>query len=138
MRIVDGVEGNPAATNPLARNIDMKRKIVIPALIIAAGVATAGGLAVAKQAGGGDNDALASLAAAQISLGQAVAVAEAQAAGRATRAELDSERGAVVYEIEVVTSDSRVFDVKVDAADGKVLSSKPDARDRGEDEESDD
>lgn len=115
----------------------MKRKIVIPALIMAAGVATAAGLALAKQAGGGDNDALASLAKAQISLGQAVAVAEAQAAGRAIQAELDSDRGAAVYEVEVVTSDSRVFDVTVDAVDGKVRSSKPDAKDRGEDDEND-
>lgn len=109
----------------------MKRKTVIPALVIAAvGVATAAGWAFANQAGGTENDAVADLAAARISLTQAVSAAEAHAAGRATRAELERERGATVFEVEVVTADSKVFDVKVDAVDGRVLSSKPDKADR--------
>lgn len=110
----------------------MKRTFVIPALIVAAGVATAGGLAVAKQAGVLENDAVADLAKAKIGLVQAVGAAEAHASGRATKAELEGERGAVVFDVEVVTADNRVFDVKVDAADGKVLSSTQDRADRGE------
>ena len=48
------------------------------------------------------------------------------------------DRGAVAFDVEVVTPDNKVFDVKVDAADGKVLSSKLDQADRGEkDEEKD-
>lgn len=116
----------------------MKRTLMIPALIVAAGVATAGGLAYAKQSGTAENDAVSDLAKAKITLVQAVSAAEAQAGGRATKAELDGERGAVAFDVEVVTPDNKVFDVKVDAADGKVLSSKLDQADRGEkDEEKD-
>ncbi|MBK7792646.1 MAG: PepSY domain-containing protein [Betaproteobacteria bacterium] len=116
----------------------MKRTLMIPALIVAAGVATAGGLAYAKQSGTAENDAVSDLAKAKITLVQAVSAAEAQAGGRATKAELDGERGTVVFDVEVVTPDNKVFDVKVDAADGKVLSSKLDQADRGEkDEEKD-
>lgn len=111
----------------------MNRKIAIPALIMAAGVATAGGLTYAKS-GVGENDAVADLTRAKISLTQAVGAAEAQSGGKATRAELEGERGALVYQIEVVSTDSKVFDVKVDAADGKVLSSMQDRADRGEHE----
>ena len=109
----------------------MKSKIIIPALLVAAGIATAGGLAFAKTSGG-ENDAVADLAKAKISLVQAVGAAEAHAGGKATKAELEGERGAVVFDVEVVMPDNKVFDVKVDAADGKVLSSTLDQADRGE------
>ena len=115
----------------------MKRKFMIPALIVAAGVATAGGLAFAKQAGVMDNDAVVDLAKAKISLSQAIGTAEAQAAGKATKAELEGERGTVVFNVEVVTTDNKVFDVKVDANDGKVLSSKQDQTDPGGKEDND-
>jgi uncharacterized membrane protein YkoI len=108
---------------------------MIPAIIVAAGVATAAGLAYAKQSGPAENDAVTDLAKAKISLVQAVSAAEAQAGGRATKAELDGERGTVVFDVEVVTPDNKVFDVKVDAADGKVLSSKLDQAELGEKDE---
>ena len=109
----------------------MKSKITFPALLVAAGIATAGGLAFAKTTGG-DNDAVGDLAKAKITLAQAVSAAETQAGGKATKAELEGERGTVVFDVEVVTADNKVFDVKVDAVDGKVLSSKLDQADRGE------
>lgn len=115
----------------------MNRKISIPALILAAGVATAGGLAYAK-ASGGENDAVADLAKAKVTLAQAAAAAESHSGGRATRAELEGEKGTTVYQVEVVTADNKVFDVRVDAADGKVLSSKADKADSSQHEESDD
>lgn len=115
----------------------MKRNLMIPALIVAAGVATAGGLAVAQQAGGSENDAVADLAKARITLSQAIAAAEAQASGRATKAELEGEHGAVVFNVEVVAADNKVFDVKVNAIDGQVLSSKQDRADRGEEGDND-
>lgn len=114
----------------------MNRKFTIPALIVAVGMATAGGLAYAKSST--ENDAIADVAKANITLVQAVGAAEAQAGGKAIKAELDGERATVVFNVEVVTADSKVFDVKVDAADGKVLSSKQDQADRGENEENED
>ena len=109
----------------------MKRKLMFPALIIAAGVASAAGLAYAKESSGTENEATADLAKAKISLSQAVATAETQAGGRATKAEFDGEGGVVAFKVEVVTPDNKVMDVKVDAVDGKVLSSLADTPDRG-------
>ena len=109
----------------------MKRKIAISALIIAAGVATAGGLAFARSSDAED-DVVANLAKATITLTQAVGAAEAHSGGKATKAELEVERGTIAYQVEVVTGDNKVFDIMVDAADGKVLSSKLDLADRGE------
>ena len=115
----------------------MNLKFTIAALIMAAGVATAGGLAYAMSSSA-DNDAIADLAKAKITLTQAVGAAEAHATGKATKAELEGERGSLIYQVEVVTADNKVFDIKVDAVDGKVLSSKQDLADRGEkDDETD-
>ena len=113
----------------------MKRNIMISALIVAAGVATAGGLALAKETVRAENDAVSDLAKAKITLVQAVGAAEAQASGKATKAELEGERGTLVFNVEVVAADGKVLDVKIDAADGKVLSSKQDQADRGGDKD---
>lgn len=112
----------------------MNRKIVVPALIMAAGIATAGGLAYAKVADG-ENDAIVDLAKAKVTLTQAIGAAEAHSGGKATKAELEGERGGVSYQVEIVTADNKVFDVKIDAADGRVLSSKLDQGDRGDQED---
>lgn len=116
----------------------MKRKIMISSLLLAAVVATAGGLAYAQQSGITQNDAGTDLAKAKLSLGQAVSAAEAQAGGKASKAELDGEHGHVAFNVEVVTPDSKVFDVRIDAADGKVLSSKQDTSDQDGKEDADD
>ena len=115
----------------------MNRKIMIPALLVAAGVAAAGGLAFAKQSASAESDAVTDLANSKISLVQAVSAAEAQVTGKATKAELENERGVLVFDVEAVTSDNKVFDVKVNAIDGKVLSSKQDAVDRADKEDRD-
>jgi uncharacterized membrane protein YkoI len=114
----------------------MKRKILIPAIIMAAGIATAGGVAYSQQpAPATQNDAIAELAKARISLAQAVAIAEQHAGGKASRAELEDEDGRFVYGVEV--SDTlKTTDVKVDATDGRVVSAKVDAADPGSENES--
>lgn len=114
----------------------MQRKIAISALLIAAVVAAGSGLALARTADDDDDNALADLAKAHITLAQAAVTAESQAGGRAIKAELESERGTVVFAVDVVTPDQKVFDVKIDAADGRVLSSQLDQADR--DDEDDD
>jgi len=116
----------------------MTRTHKISALLLAAGIATAGGLAYAKSGHDQANDAVADLARTGISLAQAVASAEGHAGGRATRAELEDERGALHYQVEVVTADNQVVDVSVDAKDGKVLKSEADRADRGERDDHDD
>ena len=116
----------------------MKRKIMIPALILAAAVTTAGGLAYAKQSSAMEEDNAADLARAKISLSQAIGTAESHAAGKAVKAELHSEKGALAFDVEVVTADKKVMDVRIDATDGKVLSSQLDMADHGGKEDNDD
>lgn len=135
LSMIRGVDSDLAATNQ-AKELIMNRNTHLSMLIIAAGLATAGGLAYASQAGSGTNDAVADLAKAQITLEQAVGTALGQHPGaKATKAELDSEKGATFYEVEVATADHQVFDVKIDAGSGKVLSSQLDKHDGGNDKE---
>ena len=65
--------------------------MAIPALIVAAGLGAAGGLAHAKSAGG-ENDAVADLSKARITLTQAVGAAE-QAGTRRTATSARRQRG---------------------------------------------
>lgn len=105
----------------------MKRKLVIPAILIASATLI-GGVAVAQQNGAAPNDAITDLASARVNLTQAIAVAEQHAGGTATKAELEHERGVLAYEVEVV-SGQKVTEVKVAANDGTVLASKADDND---------
>ena len=109
----------------------LKTSLVAFAIVLGAGV----GVTLAARAAGGENDAVATLAQAHIGLTQAVDIALAQTAGRATRAELGDENGHAVYEIEVVAANNQVFDVKVDAVAGKLLSSQADQADRDHEKE---
>ena len=103
-----------------------------------AAIAVIGAGVTAYAAGeGAENDAIADLAKAKISLNNAVATAEAQSGGKATRAELESEKGNIAFEIEVVKPDKRVLDIKVDAVSGKVISSQEDKRDGGKHDDKD-
>lgn len=101
-----------------------KTRIAALAAVLAA---AAVGSAFAAGAGGG-NDALA-VSSAGIGLGQAVATAERQVGGKASKAEYEHHKGQGVYDVEVVNGKS-VTDVKVDAADGRVIEAKADRVDR--------
>jgi uncharacterized membrane protein YkoI len=103
----------------------MQRKISIPALIMAAGVATAGGLAYAQPAGVQPNDATTQLANTKVTLTQAVSIAEQHVGGRASHAELENENGRLVYAVEV-SNTTNTMDVKVDATTGSIVSSQAD------------
>ena len=59
---------------------------------------------------------------ATVTMSQAIATAEQQAGGRATKAKLENETGKLLYEIKVAGKD-KTTEVKVDAQDGKVLAS---------------
>lgn len=73
-----------------------------------------------------------------VTLVQAITAAEHNTGGRAVRAKLENEHGALAYEVEVVSPKNEVFDVKVDAQSAQVLSGKLDKNDHEEDEEDDD
>jgi uncharacterized membrane protein YkoI len=113
-----------------------KYALAIGGLII---VVTAGTMAYAKQASDHENDALADLAKAQVSITQAIAAAEQAASGKATRAELENEKNTLFYKVEVANAGTKkIMDVHVDASSGKVLSTKKDRGDSGKDEQDDD
>lgn len=109
----------------------MKRRILIPALIAAAGLAAAGGLTYAQQGPfPGENDAIADLAGVRVSLTQAIVAAEQHVGGRAAKAELERRNGVSIFDVEVLTAANTVMDVKVDA-DGKVIAASQDMNDEG-------
>lgn len=62
---------------------------------------------------------------ATVTMSQAIATAEQQGGGRATRAKLENESGKLLYEVKVVGKD-KATNVNVDAMDGKVLTVKAD------------
>jgi uncharacterized membrane protein YkoI len=94
------------------------------ALMIGTLVAFATGMTAASAAmGRGEHDrAPIDVSKATVTMSQAIATAEQQAGGKATRAKLENETGKLVYEIKVAGKD-KVTEVKVDAQDGKVLAS---------------
>ena len=107
----------------------MNAKRHFAALMAAAGLAIAGGMAWAQPAPG--SAAVQPVPAVQpqgrISLQQAIAAAEKHhPGGTATKAELDTEWGQAVYEEEVRMPNRQEYDVKIDASNGKVLSSRLD------------
>ncbi|MEO8013938.1 MAG: PepSY domain-containing protein [Polaromonas sp.] len=99
-------------------------------IAMAGAVLAASGIA-AYAATSMENDAV-SLPVTKISLSQAVAAAEQQTKGRATRAELEHTKSGIVFDVEVV-SGAKVFDVRVDADKGTVISSAEDKADQDDD-----
>ncbi|MCP5315582.1 MAG: PepSY domain-containing protein [Chromatiaceae bacterium] len=87
---------------------------IAAALLIGATVGAAYAL-VAEQ-----NDAL-GISEAKVSLAQAIAAAEHDVGGRASRAEFEREPGKGLFQVEVVNGQT-VMDVTVDASNGEVLS----------------
>ncbi len=80
-----------------------------------------------------ENDAVAAPPA-KITLVQAIAAAEQQANGKATRAEYEQTKTGWAYDVEII-SGAKVFDVRVDADKGTVISSAEDTADRDDDQD---
>jgi len=91
------------------------------ALMVGTLVAFATGITAASAAmGRGEHDrAPVDVSKATVTMSQAIATAEQQAGGKATRAKLENETGKLVYEVKVAGKD-KVTEVKVDATDGKM------------------
>ncbi len=99
----------------------MNTKRILP-IALAALLATeaAAGLAYAKEGDHRDNEA-ATLAAAKVTLQQAISTAEQQAGGRAVSADLEQKNGVPQIEVEVA-SQQGVKTVLIDARTGQVTS----------------
>ena len=109
-------------------------KITIVTVTVTVALATAGAMAFAAKTM--ENDAVAGPPA-KISLTQAIATAEQQANGKATRAEYEQTKTGWAYDVEVV-SGAKVFDVRVDADKGTVISSAEDTADRNDEHDNED
>ena len=64
---------------------------------------------------------------AKITLEQAIERAQQQHSGsRALSAEIDMRRDRAEYEVEVMTTDKRIYDIRIDAVNGNVLENRED------------
>jgi uncharacterized membrane protein YkoI len=79
-----------------------------------------------------ENDAR-GLLSAKMSLTQAITMAEKHFAGKASHAEFEKNDGKLMYDIEIVSTDT-VVDVQIDADSGQLIASSVDAVDRGDDD----
>jgi uncharacterized membrane protein YkoI len=98
-----------------------KHAMIVGTLIAFTTGMTAASVAVAKA----EHEAPVDASKASVTMSQAIATAEQQAGGKATRAKLENETGKLLYEVKVAGKD-KVTEVKVDATDGKVLASGAD------------
>jgi uncharacterized membrane protein YkoI len=98
-----------------------KRTLIVGALVAFATGLTATSTALARE----HERAPVDVSKATVTMSQAIATAEQQAGGKATRAQLENETGKLLYEVKVADKD-KVTEVKVDAQDGKVLASGAD------------
>lgn len=83
------------------------------------------------------NDAVA-VGKVSVTLEQAVSAAQQVFPGLATKAELSTDSGSEVWEVEIVSADQQVADVEIDATTGKVLKQKVDKVDSEDDDHEDD
>jgi uncharacterized membrane protein YkoI len=77
--------------------------------------------AVVAGCGGGDEGKSYLIRHASVTLPQAVEIAEANAPGRAVKAELESAGNRVLYQIEIVDAVNKTRKVSIDAETGKVV-----------------
>ena len=94
-----------------------KRAVIAGSLIAFTTGVTAASVAFAH---GDRNRAPVDASKATVTMSQAIATAEQQGGGKATRAQLENESGKLLYEVKVAGKD-KATEVKVDATDGKVL-----------------
>ncbi len=101
--------------------MNSKRGLILGTLLV---MATATTVALATPNRNEHRAAPVDLSKAPVTMGQAIATAEQQAGGRATKAKLENENGKVLYEVKVTGKD-QATEVKIDAQDGKVLATAP-------------
>lgn len=113
----------------------MNYKSVIAAGLVAIGT-VAGGLAWAD-GHSGDKSEIAAFRAAEISLTDALTLAEAQHGGKAMSVEFDEgdDGEASAWEVELISADGKVSEMKIDAATGAPVTGDHDDDDDGEDED---
>jgi uncharacterized membrane protein YkoI len=95
--------------------MNAKRGLIVGTLLVMA----TGTMAASAAPGSSDQRAI-DFSKAPVTMSQAIATAEQQTGGRATRAKLENEKGKMLYEVKVAGKD-KATEVQIDAQDGKVL-----------------
>lgn len=90
----------------------MNRKTIISTLLVATGAFTVGASAFAQPSQ------------AQLTMAQAVTIAEVKLNVRVVKAKLAREDAANVYNLKLATAGNELFNVRIAAAGGNVLSSQ--------------
>ena len=116
---------NKEVSNKKVSNKKMK-KVLIPVLAVA--VLAGGGFTIANAQG---QAALAKQA--KITQDEAINAALEKVPGTVEEVELEDEKGTIVYEIELVSTDGTEHEVKVDAQTGEVLKVEADDDENEED-----
>ncbi|HVS56004.1 MAG TPA: PepSY domain-containing protein, partial [Casimicrobiaceae bacterium] len=93
-----------------------KRGLIVGTLLVMA----TGTMAASAAPGNNERGTSVDFSKAPVTMSQAIATAEQQAGGRATRAKLENEKGKLLYEVKVAGKD-KATEVQIDAQDGKVL-----------------
>ena len=119
---------NKEVSNKKVSNKKMK-KVLIPVLAVA--VLAGGGFTIANAQG---QAALAKQA--KITQDEAINAALEKVPGTVEEVELEDEKGTIVYEIELVSTDGTEHEVEVDAQTGEVLKVEADDDDENEEEDS--
>jgi|ERR1700694_2140075 len=101
--------------------MNSKRGLIVTTLLVMATGTMAASAAPGKSE---QRDTPVDVSKASVTLSQAIATAEQQAGGRATRAKLENEKGKLLYEVKVAGK-SQATEVQIDAQDGKVLATNP-------------
>ena len=105
----------------------MKQTVLISSLLAVLGV----GVAQAYSTDAKTNDAATAMQSANpsISLSQAIATAEQNIGGKATKAELEHSQGQWAYDVEVLNASGKTFDVAVNSNTGAIISAAEDTND---------
>ncbi len=112
----------------------MKRFITAGFLGATALVLTSFGMAMSHD--GKEKAALANLQT-SVTMEEAIKIATTQFPGKVLEAELESEDGKAVYEVEILNTSGETRELEIDAQSGKILSSELEDQDEHEKETSD-
>ncbi len=74
-------------------------------------------------------------ASATVTMEQAIQTAKAKFPGRVVESELESEDGALVYEVKIVSASGKAQEIEIDAQSGEILGSEIEHEDEEDDDD---
>ena len=107
----------------------MKRSNYMILTMLISGVLLTWGLALSSE---GTHEQEEGLLTAKLSMEEAIATAKTKFPGQVLEAELETEHGQAVYEIEIASTTGVVTEIKIDAQSGELLSSDIEDQDEQE------